>query len=225
LRAPSHSGFTGFCKREEKEDNLESTLFNFLFNWLAKRQFRFQHFRMSQRTNPDKLPRSALRRKAAVVGEIATKKIFVTTFASCLSISGALIVSHSLLNERVSSEGGVLQRSAHTLVELRRAEDVGRVRVAGTQQPRQLADTLSHSAETHKAQIIALTLDPESRTGGQSADVLDVKGSYPAIKALLADISNAHNGVAIRQVTLRRANQFSDIEGRVTFIVKTDPRP
>jgi hypothetical protein len=160
----------------------------------------------------------------AIRNESPMRKLLFSSAASLLVIGA---IDHSLLHlqGQISLEVRAQRLGSQTLLGLRRGE--GGIDALGTfaAQPRQLIDTFAHAAEAHKVQITAVSLAPESRTSALNIDVLDVKGSYPAIKALLADISNAHTGVAIRQVTLRRANQFSDIEGRVTFIVKTDPRP
>jgi hypothetical protein len=140
-------------------------------------------------------------------------------------LSSTLIVWTFFIEQKLSTEIGVFQESSTMSVGLGHAEKPTAAIRAGGPDSRPLTDILSHAAEVHKVQITALTLDPESRIRDLTTDILDVKGTYPAIKALLADISNAHNGVAIRQVTLRRPNQSSDVEGRVTFVVKSDPRP
>jgi hypothetical protein len=147
------------------------------------------------------------------------------TVAASLMAIGALIVWSSLLKQQLSSEFNVLQHSAQALIDLRQTIDHRQVPDAVTQKPGRLVEALSGFAEAHKAQITALTLDPEARSDALNTEVLDMKGSYPAIKALLADIFNANDRVALRQLTLRRTNQSLDIEGRLTFVVKTDSHP
>jgi hypothetical protein len=148
----------------------------------------------------------------------------VVAIGACLLLSGVVDLRMWFLQAQLSSEGGARQRFVESLASLDHLQYLDRTLGAGVLQHGQLTDTLSHTAAAHKVQIIALTLHPESRNGGPNSDVLDVKGSYPAIKAMLADITNPYNGVAIRQVSLRRPGQSSDVDGRVTFIVKTDPR-
>jgi hypothetical protein len=152
-------------------------------------------------------------------------KRFLAAIAIGLLVSSASIFWTWRLERQLSSQVGVQQRTAQMLASLQRVENPSRAQNVSISEAAQLMDGLSRAADAHKVHVIALVLDPSVNNGPLATHVLDMQGTYPAIKAMLAEAFNANDRVAVREFSLRRTNQTSDIEGRITFIVKTGSRP
>lgn len=88
-----------------------------------------------------------------------------------------------------------------------------------------LRDAQRHAAESG-LQVQSLEVSPQPAAAGtlQLADItLAVQGRYAALLGLLAELSDRHPGLVIRQLSMRRAAQDPWVDARVSLALAARP--